>query len=95
MAMQMDIGKFSLGTVVCLDYTAPPGGRVELSFSSGTEGGDVQFHFTARYDEPGVVLNSCIDGHWGTEEKPSGFPLRSGTNRHPGLTSDSISLQAS
>lgn len=76
--MQMDVGEFPAGTVVCLDYTAPPGGRVELTFSSGTEGGDIQLQLTASYDEPSFVLNSYIDGQWGTEEKPSGFPLHSG-----------------
>ncbi len=78
MAMQMEVGEFPVGTLICLDYTAPPGGMVELNFSSGTEGGDIHLHLNARYDEPSLVLNSNIDGHWGPEERPSGFPLHAG-----------------
>ena len=67
---------FSVGTVVYLEYIAPYSGRVYLNFT--TTNGDIVLHVNPRYDQNCLVLNTLIDGKWGPEERPAGFPITPG-----------------
>ena len=71
------ITEFSVGTVVYLEYTAPTSpGRVALNFTAPN--GDIILHVNPRYDQKNIVLNSQLDGRWGPEERPTGFPITPG-----------------
>jgi hypothetical protein len=38
------------------------------------------FQVSPRFEDKVVVLNSCVNGCWGREERNPGFPLRTGTD---------------
>jgi hypothetical protein len=66
---------FDEGHSVTLRYISPnTGGRILFNFKAGE---DIALHVNPRYQHGVLVLNSKIDGSWGSEEKPSGFPFGS------------------
>lgn len=68
--MQVDV-PFEFGTVVLWQYTAHS--VVRLKFINRT--GEILLNIGVRHHEQVVIFNSELNGTWGKEERPSGFPL--------------------
>ena len=75
--MQVSI-PFEVGTVVLWQYTAHDG--VRLKFLSLME--DILLNIDVPHNEEVLILNSQLDGKWGTEERSSEFPLHFGSQSH-------------
>ena len=68
---EIGVVKFSIGQAIQASYTNTSNGRIRLDLVDAS--GNIVLHFNPRFDTKSLVLNSQIDGHWGTEEKPSGY----------------------
>ncbi len=62
-----------IGYVCKVGYMASPGANYALLELK--TGNDIGLSASARFSEGTVVLNSYINGNWGKEERPTGFPL--------------------
>ena len=71
---------FEVGQHIECLYVAPDKGRVTINLL--TESGDTALHHDIRYDISvhmhSLVLNTRINGIWGTEEHPGGFDFTDG-----------------
>ena len=62
---------FKIGQAIQARYSNASDGRIGLDLLDAS--GNIVLHFNPRFDNKTLVLNSLINGHWGTEEKPSGY----------------------
>ncbi len=60
------------GYIYKVGYTALDGAGFALNLKVGN---NIALHINPRLNEGTVVLNSFINGGWGPEERPAGFPL--------------------
>lgn len=72
------VQSFGVGSVIRLSYT-PPSQVYFLLLNLISDSGDILLHFNPRYSAsiggPVLVLNSFLNGAWGAEERPAGFPF--------------------
>ena len=72
-----------VGSVVRFEYNAPnPGPDSRPTTNIVDSAGNVLLHVNTRYlssNDKYLVLNSNLNGAWGPEEKPSGFPFDAST----------------
>jgi len=62
-----------VGYVVKAGYTPSNGANwIILNLKAGN---NIGLLVNPRFDQGTIVLNSFINGAWGTEERPAGFPL--------------------
>ena len=52
------------------------------------------FQIQPRFDEKLIVLNTCIDGRWGREQRSPGFPLSVGAVNEVKIVCESNCYQA-
>ncbi|MEY3867144.1 MAG: galectin 4 [Cyanobacteriota bacterium] len=67
------VPSLGVGYVVKVGYTPSAGANwIALNLKAGN---NIALHINPRFTEGSVVLNSNINGGWGQEERPAGFPL--------------------
>ncbi|MEY3867146.1 MAG: hypothetical protein RLZZ338_1037 [Cyanobacteriota bacterium] len=70
--LSTSLPSLGVGYVVKVGYTASNGAVIALNLKAGN---NISLHVNPRFNEGTVVLNSNINGGWGQEERPAGFPL--------------------
>ena len=70
------VQNFENHNVIRVQYNRPNSGRWTLNLLSNNT--DVVFHFNVRYDLPQLVMNSHINGAWGSEIISTEFPFDAG-----------------
>ena len=67
---EIGVVKFRVGQAIKAQYT---NGDTQFGLDLLDDKGDIVAHFNPRFDAKCLVLNSCIGGQWGAEEKASGY----------------------
>lgn len=52
-------------------YISPHTGRVDLNLCDKQD--NIVLHVNPRWNESALILNTCSQGCWGVEERPTGF----------------------
>ena len=68
---EIGVINFSIGQAIQAEYGNSSDGRTRIDLLDAK--GDIVLHFTARFDQKALVLNTRINGDWGKEERPSGY----------------------
>lgn len=80
------IVQFDIGMKVEVDYVNPTDGWTIMWLEDNQQ--NVVLSFSARMDERALVLNSRVDGKWGSEKRPSGYDFTPGVSQHISLESE-------
>lgn len=70
--LSTSLSSLGVGYVVKVGYTPSNGSIIALNLNAGN---NIALHVNPRFNQGTVVLNSNINGVWGQEERPAGFPL--------------------
>ena len=73
---EIGVVNFGVGNAIEVDYITPNYGRPTFDLRNIT--GNIVLHVNPRWDTRVFVLNSYINGQWGTDERPTGFDFTSG-----------------
>ena len=73
---QIGVVNFDAGNGIEVKYITPNHGRP--TFDLRDDMGNIVLHVNPRWDTHEFILNSFINGQWGSEEKPAGFDFTSG-----------------
>ena len=68
---EIEVIDFSINQAIKAGYVNSSDGRIRVDLIDAK--GDIVLHFTARFDQKALVLNTRINGDWGREERPSGY----------------------
>ena len=71
------VKSFGVGTVIRLSYTIVPSDTYWVQLRLVSDSGEILLLFNPRSSASGhvLVLNSFLNGAWGAEERPAGFPF--------------------
>ena len=74
--MAIGVIDFKVGMAIETVFITPSSGRVALNLQDAQD--NIYLHVNPRWDTHALVLNSRLNGTWGTEERPGGFDFSSG-----------------
>ena len=83
---QTGIYQFNIGMKLGVEYVNPTAGWTIIWVEDTNE--NVVLTFSARIGEKALVLNSRINGKWGTEERPSGYDFTPGVSQNVSLEAE-------
>ena len=80
------IFEFKIGMKVQVDYVNPTGGWTVIWLMDDKE--NIVLTCSARIEEKALVLNTKIDGTWGSEVRPGGYDFTPGITQYVSIESE-------